>query len=85
LAFVGIRSWMDEELKYLSAHPKIGVHTAREVLELLRGVFARLPVRALDIVEVSPPHDYADITAFAAAKVIYEAFGWVKAKANRNP
>jgi len=131
LAFVGIRSFMDDELAFMEAHPKLGVHRARDVarrgaeaianaivmqlqsvdavyvtldidvldpayapgtgtpeagglstrelLELLRGIFAELPVRALDIVEVSPPLDCADITAFAAAKVIYEAFGWVKA------
>lgn len=132
LAFVGLRSWLDEELAFLDAHPEIGVHTARdiyrrsieavakdvsaqlqdvdavyltldidgldpasapgtgapeagglstrELLELLRVVFARLPVRALDIVEVAPPLDCADVTSFAAAKVIYEVFGWVKEK-----
>lgn len=135
LAFVGIRSWMDDELAFLQAHPEIGVHTARDVarrgaetiaeqvivqlqdvdavyvtldidaldpayapgtgipeagglstrelLELLRGIFAGLPVRALDIVEVSPPLDCADITSFAAAKTIYEIFGWVKARLAR--
>jgi len=34
-------------------------------------------VRALDLVEVSPPLDASDITSFAAIKLIYEAFGWV--------
>lgn len=129
LVFVGLRSWMTEEIEFLGAHPAIGVHTARDVyrqgmeavaekvvsqlegveavyftldidgldpayapgtgtpeaggvstrelLELLRAVFARLPVRALDIVEVAPPLDQADMTSFAAIKVIYEVFGWV--------
>ena len=132
LTFVGLRSWMDDELAFLAAHPEIGVHTARDVyrrsveavaedvtaqlrdvdavyitldidcldpacapgtgtpeagglstrelLELLRVVFTRLPVRALDVVEVAPPLDCADVTSFAAAKVIYEVFGWVKEK-----
>ena len=132
LVFVGIRSWMADELEFLAAHPEIPVHTARDVyrqgieavaetvtsqlsdvdavyvtldidgldpacapgtgtpeagglstrelLELLRVVFDRLPVRALDIVEVAPPLDHADVTSFAAAKVIYEAFGWTKEK-----
>jgi len=132
LVFVGIRSFMDDELAFVQAHPEIGIHTARDVsrrgvgaiaeqvsvqlqdvdavyvtldidaldpayapgtgtpeagglstrelLEFLRGVFAELPVRGLDIVEVSPPLDSADITAFAAAKVVYEAFGWVRAR-----
>lgn len=135
LAFVGIRSFMDDELAFLQAHPEIGIHTARDVarcgvetiaeqvivqlqdvnavyvtldidaldpayapgtgtpeagglstrelLELLRRVFTELPVRALDVVEVSPPLDCADITSFAAAKAIYEIFGWVKARLAR--
>ncbi len=135
LAFVGIRSFMDDELAFLEAHPEIGVHRARDVacrsveaiandvamqlqgvdsvyatldvdvldpayapgtgtpeagglstrelLEFLRAIFTELPVRALDIVEVSPPLDCADITSFAAAKVIYEVFGLVKESLDR--
>ncbi|KPJ49550.1 MAG: hypothetical protein AMJ38_03175 [Dehalococcoidia bacterium DG_22] len=130
LAFVGLRSWMKDELTFLAEHPEIGVHTARDVyrrgieaiardvvaqlagvgavyftldidvldpayapgtgtpeagglstrelLELLRVIFAQLPVRAMDVVEVAPPLDRADITSVAAIKVIYEVFGWVK-------
>lgn len=122
LVFVGLRSWMTDELAFLEAHPEIGVHTARDVyrrgievvaqevvsqlegveavyftldidgldpayapgtgtpeagglstrelLELLRVVLARLPVRAMDIVEVAPSLDHADVTSFAAVKVI---------------
>jgi agmatinase len=51
-------------------------------LELLRVLFDRLPVRAMDIVEVAPPLDPADATSFAAAKAIYEAFGWIKHRHN---
>jgi agmatinase len=58
--------------------PEAGGLSTRELLESLRVIFARLPVRALDIVEVAPPLDCADVTSFAAAKVIYEVFGWVK-------
>jgi agmatinase len=130
LIFVGLRSWIGDELTFLAEHPEIGVHTARDVyrrgvgtvaqdivtqlegvdavyftldidgldpayapgtgtpeagglstrelLELLRIVFARLPVRAMDVVEVAPPLDHADITAVAAIKILYEVFGWVK-------
>ncbi len=137
LAFVGIRSFMDDESEFLAGHPEIEVHTARDVhvqgiekvalsvvkqlqgvnavyvtldidaldpayapatgtpeagglstrdvLELLREVFSNLSVRALDVVEVSPPLDHADITSVAAIKVIYEAFGWVHAKDSVNP
>jgi len=58
--------------------PEAGGLSTRDVLELLRVLFLKLPIRALDIVEVSPPLDHADITSVAAAKVIYEVFGWVK-------
>ena len=59
--------------------PEAGGLSTRDLLELLRIVFRRLPVRALDLVEVSPPLDHNDITSFAAIKVIYEVFGWVRA------
>ena len=58
--------------------PEAGGLSTRDLLELLRIVFRELPVRALDLVEVSPPLDPSDITSFAAAKVIYEVFGWVR-------
>ena len=57
--------------------PEAGGLSSRELLEFMRVIFARLPVRALDIVEVSPPLDCNDITSTAAVKVIYEVFGWV--------
>jgi agmatinase len=60
--------------------PEAGGLSTRELLEFLRAIFTELPVCALDIVEVAPPLDYADITAFAAAKVVYEVFGWAKKK-----
>lgn len=126
VAFIGIRSWLQEEVDLVQKH-NITVHTARRVyqqgvtaiadeiirqmaglpalyltldidcldpafapgtgtpeagglssrdlLELLRHLFAHLPIRAMDIVEVSPPLDTADITAMAAIKVIYEVLG----------
>jgi len=58
--------------------PEAGGPSTRELLELLRIVFARLPIRAMDIVEVAPPLDQADITSAAAIKIIYEVFGWIK-------
>lgn len=132
LVFVGQRSFPQEELDFLQAHPEISYYTARqcyrqgieaiaeqvveklddvqavyftldidgldpayapgtgtpeggglstrELLELARIVFQRLPVRAMDVVEVSPPLDNADITSVAALKVIYEAWGVIQEK-----
>jgi len=56
--------------------PEGGGLSTRDLLELVRVVFQRLPVRALDVVEVAPPLDPSDITSFACLKVIYEAW-WV--------
>jgi agmatinase len=58
--------------------PEGGGLTTRELLELVRIVFQRLPVRALDVVEVAPPLDQADITSFAALKIIYEAWWMIQ-------
>jgi agmatinase len=60
--------------------PEGGGLSTRELLELVRVVFEKLPVRALDVVEVAPPLDHSDITAFAALKVIYEVWGVVQEK-----
>jgi agmatinase len=57
--------------------PEAGGLTTRALLEFLRLIFAGLPVRAMDVVEVAPPLDHCDITSFAAMKLIYEVFGWV--------
>ncbi len=130
LAFVGLRSFLSEEVEYYQANPGIGWHTARDVyrrgietvahelvdqlkdveavymsldidgidpsctpgtgtpehggpttrecLEFLRIIFAGLPVKAMDVVEVSPPLDISDITSLAALKVMYEVFGFVQ-------
>jgi agmatinase len=56
--------------------PEGGGLSTRDLLELARVAFEKLPVKALDLVEVAPPLDQSDITSFAALKVIYEAW-WV--------
>jgi agmatinase len=132
MAFVGLRSFLSEEVAYRAANPGLGWHTARDVyrrgittvaqevvaqlqgvetvymsldidgidpactpgtgtpehggpttrecLEFLRIIFAELPVKAMDIVEVSPPLDISDVTSLAALKVMYEVWGFVQAK-----
>jgi agmatinase len=133
VAFVGLRSFLTEELEYYAAHPELGWHTARSIyrrgietvareiitqmqgveavylsldidgldpasapgtgtpehgglssregLEFLRLIFAELPIKAMDIVEVSPPLDISDVTSLAALKLMYEIFGVVQTKA----
>jgi len=58
--------------------PEAGGLSTRDLLQILRLAFEHLPVRALDIVEVSPPLDGSDITSFAVVKLLYEVFGWIK-------
>ncbi len=56
--------------------PESGGLSTPELVELLRLLFADLPIVAMDIVEIAPPLDYSDITVTAAIKVLYEIFGW---------
>src|SRR3954471_12561612 len=53
--------------------PEPGGLTARELLDSVRRICMELPVVGIDIVEVSPPYDHADITAALANRVILEA------------
>lgn len=53
--------------------PEPGGMTSRELLEAVRRVCLELPIVGLDIVEVSPPYDSADITALLANRVVLEA------------
>ncbi len=53
--------------------PEPGGMTSRELLDAVRRVCFELPIVGMDIVEVSPPYDSADITAILANRVVLEA------------
>jgi agmatinase len=53
--------------------PEPGGLTARQLLDAVRRICLELPVVGMDIVEVSPPYDHADITAALANRVVLEA------------
>ncbi len=53
--------------------PEPGGLTARELLDSVRRICLELPVVGVDIVEVCPPFDHADITAALANRVVLEA------------
>ena len=53
--------------------PEPGGMTSRELLEAVRRICLELPIVGIDIVEVSPPYDSADITAILANRVVLEA------------
>ena len=51
--------------------PEAGGLLSRELLSVLRGL-AGLGIVAADVVEVAPAYDHAEVTAIAAAHVVYE-------------
>jgi len=53
--------------------PEPGGLSARELLDSVRRTCLELPVVGVDIVEVSPPFDHADITAALANRIVLEA------------
>lgn len=53
--------------------PEPGGLSARELLRAVRQICGRVPIAAVDVVEVSPPYDPAGITAEVAHRVVCEA------------
>ena len=53
--------------------PEPGGLSSRQLLDAVRRIGLRLPVVGIDVVEVSPPYDHADITAALANRVVLEA------------
>jgi agmatinase len=55
--------------------PEPGGLTSRQLLDSVRRIAYELPVLGVDVVEVSPPYDHAEITSFLANRVVLEALG----------
>jgi agmatinase len=53
--------------------PEPGGLSARELLDSVRRICLELPVVGVDVVEVAPPFDQADITAALANRVVLES------------
>jgi agmatinase len=53
--------------------PEPGGLSARQLLDAVRRICYDLPVLGMDVVEVSPPYDHADITALLGNRVVLEA------------
>ncbi|MBA2740210.1 MAG: agmatinase family protein, partial [Nocardioidaceae bacterium] len=60
--------------------PEPGGLSARELLDSVRRICLELPVVGIDVVEVSPPYDHAEITAFLANRVVLEALSAMAAR-----
>jgi agmatinase len=57
--------------------PEPGGLSARQLLDAVRRITMELPVAGIDVVEVSPPHDQAEITAYLANRVVLEALSGI--------
>ena len=60
--------------------PEPGGLSARDLLDAVRRICLELPVVGVDVVEVSPPYDHADITAALANRVCLEALSGLAAR-----
>jgi agmatinase len=60
--------------------PEPGGLLTRELLRAVRRIVGQVRLAAMDIVEVSPPFDHADITAMAAHRVAMEAISALAAR-----
>lgn len=65
--------------------PEPGGMTSRELLEAVRRICLEMPIVGIDIVEVCPPYDSADITALLANRVILEALSAIAKRKRGEP
>lgn len=65
--------------------PEPGGMTSRELLEAVRRICLELPVVGIDVVEVAPAFDSADITAILANRVVLEALSAIAKRRDGSP
>lgn len=68
--------------------PEPGGLSARALLDAVRRVAGELPLGGVDVVEVSPPYDHSEITAYLANRVVLEALSaiaWRRKSASGHP
>jgi len=53
--------------------PEPGGLTGRQLLDAVRRIAMTVPLAGIDVVEVSPPYDHAEVTAFLGNRVVLEA------------
>jgi agmatinase len=52
--------------------PEPGGLSTRQLLDSVRRIAMELPLAGMDVVEVAPPYDHAEVTAFLANRVVLE-------------
>ncbi len=65
--------------------PEPGGLTARQLLDAVRDIAYRVPLLGIDVVEVSPPYDHADITALLGNRVVLEALSGMAKRKSGEP
>lgn len=60
--------------------PEAGGMLPRELLRAVRQIVSRTRLAGMDIVEVSPPYDHAEVTAILAHRTVMEAISALAAK-----
>jgi agmatinase len=72
--------------------PEPGGLTSRQLLDAVRRVAMSVPIGGVDVVEVAPPYDHAEITAYLGNRIVLEALGGVawrwrdeRGETNRHP
>ena len=57
--------------------PEPGGMTGRQLLDAVRRLACELPIWGVDVVEVSPPYDHAEVTAFLANRIVLEVLSGI--------
>jgi agmatinase len=57
--------------------PEPGGITTRHLLDSVRRIAMEVPLVGMDVVEVAPPYDHAEVTAYLANRVVLEALSGV--------
>jgi agmatinase len=60
--------------------PEAGGMLSRELLRAIRQIVSQVDLSGMDVVEVSPPYDHAEITAILAHRCVMEAISALGAK-----
>jgi agmatinase len=63
--------------------PEPGGLTGRQLLDAVRRIAMEMPLAGIDVVEVSPPYDHAEVTAFLANRVVLEVLSGIAWRRNR--
>ena len=57
--------------------PEPGGLSSRQLLDAVRRIAMQVPLAGVDVVEVSPPYDHAEVTAYLANRVVLEVLSGV--------